>query len=228
MRLQICRLSSVLCLLALIGCQPVQVKAQEEQAEEVIFGSKEFQKHCAACHGPEGKGDGPVAQSLKNPPPDLTLLSKQHDGRFPLDYVFKVIDGREMLSGHGTREMPIWGMRYSEELAEGDFVKELARGRTLSLFIVGVHEDIEALIRARVLFVPVSLILFTISKASNNNFWAKVLLTAAILQEILQGAADGQQFARYRSYFETSLSGLAFPSGRVYLTENGGYPGRVD
>jgi mono/diheme cytochrome c family protein len=137
-------ISLVLCLLALIGCQPVQVKAQEAQAEEAIFGSKEFQKHCAACHGPEGKGDGPAAQSLKNPPPDLTLLSKQHDGRFPLDYVFKVIDGREMLSGHGTREMPIWGMRYSEDLAEGDFVKELARGRTLSLFVVGIHQNAEA------------------------------------------------------------------------------------
>jgi len=30
---------------------------------------------------------------------------------FPLDSVSKVIDGRESIASHGTREMPIWGYR---------------------------------------------------------------------------------------------------------------------
>jgi len=41
--------------------------------------------------------------------PDLTTLAAQHDGTFPEEYVRQMIDGREMLSAHGTRQMPIWG-----------------------------------------------------------------------------------------------------------------------
>src|SRR5262245_209180 len=31
-----------------------------------------FQVHCARCHGPEGRGDGPDASALRPPPRDLT------------------------------------------------------------------------------------------------------------------------------------------------------------
>src|SRR5258708_16205460 len=35
-------------------------------------GEKVFAKHCAVCHGPEGKGNGPAAPSMKPRPRDLT------------------------------------------------------------------------------------------------------------------------------------------------------------
>jgi hypothetical protein len=41
--------------------------------------------------------------------PDLTQLQAQNDGVFPEEYVRRMIDGREMISAHGTRQMPIWG-----------------------------------------------------------------------------------------------------------------------
>ena len=50
--------------------------------------------------------------------------------------VFQVIDGRSLVSGHGTREMPIWGRRYQEEVGEkyGPYGGEIAiRARVLEL-----------------------------------------------------------------------------------------------
>ena len=63
----------------------------------------------AACHGESGKGDGAVAESLRVPPTDLTMLSRKNGGVFPYDRVYHVIDGREVVGAHGTRDMPVWG-----------------------------------------------------------------------------------------------------------------------
>lgn len=41
----------------------------DAMAEE---GKKNFGVHCATCHGPEGKGDGPAGMALKPPAQDLT------------------------------------------------------------------------------------------------------------------------------------------------------------
>jgi mono/diheme cytochrome c family protein len=72
-------------------------------------GRREFLNKCAACHGSGGRGDGPVAESLRVPPSDLTTLSKRNGGVFPRDRVYATIDGRDMVRAHGTREMPVWG-----------------------------------------------------------------------------------------------------------------------
>ncbi len=41
--------------------------------------------------------------------PDLTTLSKRHDGKFPYEYVEAVLRFGPGLSAHGSSEMPIWG-----------------------------------------------------------------------------------------------------------------------
>ena len=38
----------------------------------IVHGARLFEANCAACHGPEGRGDGPAAKSLPIPPADLT------------------------------------------------------------------------------------------------------------------------------------------------------------
>lgn len=50
--------------------------------------------------------------------PDLTALSKNNGGVFPLSRVCEIIDGRQGLKAHGTRAMPIWGQAYRQEGAE--------------------------------------------------------------------------------------------------------------
>jgi len=83
-------------------------------AQDIDVGKTEYQSSCAACHGIDGKGNGPVSKELKTRPTDLTVLAKKNNGVFPLNTVYEIIDGRNStISSHGTREMPIWGYRFT-------------------------------------------------------------------------------------------------------------------
>ena len=84
-------------------------------AQDQDVGQANFRMSCASCHGAEGKGNGPVSGQLKVPPPDLTVLAKKNNGVFPVSRVYEIIDGRQAVIAHGTRDMPIWGFQYSLE-----------------------------------------------------------------------------------------------------------------
>ena len=88
---------------------------QAASAEAGTMGELEFRNNCAACHGPAGLGDGPVASVLSTPPKPLTTLARRNDGRFPTDRIIQIIDGRADVKAHGSRDMPVWGDRYSAE-----------------------------------------------------------------------------------------------------------------
>jgi mono/diheme cytochrome c family protein len=83
--------------------------------KKVDIGKSEYMNSCALCHGLDGKGGGSVLDILKKSPADLTTLSKNNKGVFPFDRVYATIDGREMVMGHGDRDMPAWGNRYSAD-----------------------------------------------------------------------------------------------------------------
>lgn len=88
--------------------------AGADAAEDAVArGEFLYRAHCAACHGGEARGDGPVAPDLRTPPSDLTRL-RDDGGSFPAEQVHRVIDGRELASGHGSREMPIWGLTFQQ------------------------------------------------------------------------------------------------------------------
>lgn len=73
-------------------------------------GSEMFNTYCAVCHGKDAKGDGPLASQLKIPPANLTLLTKNHGGKYPSDYVSEVIlTGPRDAKSHGSQDMPVWG-----------------------------------------------------------------------------------------------------------------------
>ena len=95
-------------------------------AEEDLIGADEYRISCLSCHGVGGKGNGPMAEILKVQPSDLTVIAKNNEGVFPLDQVFRTVDGRHGVTGHGDRDMPIWGARYLRESAGkyGDFSGE--------------------------------------------------------------------------------------------------------
>lgn len=102
-------------------------------------GKREYLNRCAVCHGPSGKGDGGALDILKVAPADLTMLSKKNGGIFPFDRVYAVIDGRQMMKGHGTRDMPIWGRELSMEGAKADE------------YFAGMPYDMEMYVRSRIL-----------------------------------------------------------------------------
>ena len=99
----------VLRMLALaLACAGASVgRAQDEH-----LGITEYELACMACHGVDGRGDGPLAKTLKARPADLTQISKTNGGRFPTRKVGEMIDGRAAVAAHGSREMPVWGDRY--------------------------------------------------------------------------------------------------------------------
>jgi mono/diheme cytochrome c family protein len=68
-----------------------------------------YRAYCASCHGLDAKGDGPAAAALRTKVPNLTALTKRNGGMFPSAKVRKVISGDDVISSHGSREMPIWG-----------------------------------------------------------------------------------------------------------------------
>lgn len=88
-----------------------------------------YVRHCASCHGVDGRGAGPVAESLRKPPADLTRISARRGGAFPAGEIASIVDGRFDIRSHGPREMPIWGERLGEPIAEGTTADEVARGR---------------------------------------------------------------------------------------------------
>jgi mono/diheme cytochrome c family protein len=79
-------------------------------ADYVAMSGKDlYQRLCAACHGPEGHGDGPVAASFKVEVPDLTLIARRAGNVYPRERVARIIDGRYIIGAHGSRTMPVWG-----------------------------------------------------------------------------------------------------------------------
>ena len=93
-------------------------------SEKPMSGQELFQVFCAACHGTEGKGNGPVASEMRRHVPDLTLLTRTHGGAFPITKVERAIDGDEILISHGTRDMPIYGDLFRAIRRDEAFVKQ--------------------------------------------------------------------------------------------------------
>ena len=68
-----------------IPTPPVPVTARfvrnptPDTAETVAAGQAIYQRNCAVCHGPQGRGDGPAALSLPGPRPvDLQVHTPNH------------------------------------------------------------------------------------------------------------------------------------------------------
>lgn len=76
-----------------------------------VEGANIYQDYCASCHGPDGRGNGPVSQSLRQAVPDLTRLSSRNGGKFPANHVRSklMFGGDQPLPARGSKAMPIWG-----------------------------------------------------------------------------------------------------------------------
>jgi mono/diheme cytochrome c family protein len=75
-----------------------------------MYGPDLFHFYCAACHGRDGTGNGPVARMLKDAPADLTLIAKRNGGVFPKSRVESYVTGNAPgVEGHGSRDMPVGG-----------------------------------------------------------------------------------------------------------------------
>lgn len=92
--------------------------AESETNIQVSWGKDLFLRYCASCHGEEGKGNGPAAAALKNPPANLTALSLARGGQFPREEIMRFIDGERPVPAHGPRHMPVWGEVFRNEQSD--------------------------------------------------------------------------------------------------------------
>jgi mono/diheme cytochrome c family protein len=90
--------------------RPNQHKVEKAPVE----GKEWFTMYCAPCHGDDAKGHGPAARGLKEPPADLTTLAKRNKGKFPADYVKRVLTHGITVPAHGPSDMPVWGPTFTD------------------------------------------------------------------------------------------------------------------
>jgi len=94
-------------------------------------GRGSFVRYCGACHGDDGKGNGPKAFTLNPKPADLTQLAKNSNGTFPTARVTRILDGSEAIAAHGSPQNPVWGHVFGagEHAAGGNPEQTVARQR---------------------------------------------------------------------------------------------------
>ena len=94
--------------------------ANAQQYTQTTPGAEVFRTYCASCHGSSARGDGPLASSMSKKPANLTEIAKRNGGEFPSELVFKTIDGRQKVRGHGGPDMPEWAEAFSKSREAGD------------------------------------------------------------------------------------------------------------
>jgi len=96
------------------GCLALTIAACAPQATQT-GAALDFAENCTACHGPAGRGNGPVAVGMTPAPSDLTMLSQENGGVFPKTRVMGQLVGYTM--GRSDTHMPVF-----EELRSGPVV----------------------------------------------------------------------------------------------------------
>jgi len=126
-------------LLASVGVAPALAQAPAAQPQEEmrqrVTGGEVFRTYCATCHGTSGRGDGPLAGSMRRKPADLTEIAKRNGGEYPSEIVFRTIDGKTPVRGHGGPDMPVWGDAFARSRDGGDAATVKERIDTLVEFI---------------------------------------------------------------------------------------------
>ncbi len=106
-----------------------------QQAAVLAEGADDYESHCAACHGPAGRGDGPMAAILVLPPSDLTGIARARQGVFPFWRVYEIIQGRAPVKGHETFQMPLMEERFRRDQGKPGYRPAHIRLLTLTHYL---------------------------------------------------------------------------------------------
>ncbi len=115
---------------------PFVQRAHSQQGEaagtpdQISQGRELFLENCASCHGAGAKGNGPMADSLKLAPPDLTVIGTRHGGAFN---AAEIVEGRRAVKAHGSRDMPVWGNEFARGRKRGEGREAAVRTRVHAL-----------------------------------------------------------------------------------------------
>jgi hypothetical protein len=84
-------------------------------AAQPFGAARDYADHCAACHGPSGRGNGTAAVGMHPAPSDLSLLARRNGGVFPKPLVI-----RQLIDDSMGRSL--WHPPVSDTLREGPVV----------------------------------------------------------------------------------------------------------
>jgi mono/diheme cytochrome c family protein len=105
-------------LLVSAAVTPAPAQQPSTQTAEAVLsgtaGDSVFRSYCGSCHGTSAQGDGPLAEALRIRPADLTRIAKRNGGKFDPELVYRIIDGRKTVKGHGGTDMPVWGDAFKQ------------------------------------------------------------------------------------------------------------------
>ena len=103
-------------LVAVVVSASAQIRNQPQPPIRPVEGASIFRNYCAACHGLDGRGNGPLSKTLRREVHDLTRLSQRNGGAFPAVHVRTTImfGADDLIPAHGSKEMPIWGPIFHE------------------------------------------------------------------------------------------------------------------
>jgi mono/diheme cytochrome c family protein len=102
-------------------------------------GKDMYKDYCAACHGMDGRGNGPAVEFLKAPPPDLTTMAKRYGENSVVPKVTLILRSSTESKAHGTLDMPIWGPVFSSVSHHNDQVV-LLRIHNLSKYVDSIQQ----------------------------------------------------------------------------------------
>jgi mono/diheme cytochrome c family protein len=120
------------------GAQSQEAPSESTRLITSIQGPALYKAYCAVCHGPSGAGNGPMANSLKVQPSDLSRIARRNGGTFPRMRMERIILGEESVTEHGTREMPLWGPIFSQVTSDQDLGR--VRVDNLARYIEGMQK----------------------------------------------------------------------------------------
>ena len=112
--------ASILLAAGLLIIPGLAVPAAAQEYKQTATGAEIFRTYCASCHGTAARGDGPLASAMNRKPANLTEIAKRNGGQFPSELVFRTIDGRQPIRGHGGPDMPVWGDVFTRSRDAGD------------------------------------------------------------------------------------------------------------
>ena len=114
--------------LGMVGSSPVLA----QQADTSDLGEKSYIAYCSDCHGLAGAGGGSLQPLLDIDIANLTQLSANNGGVFPMLDVIHTIDGRSGFRAH-EGPMPTYGVMFDPGIYGPLGAENIIRGLMMSI-----------------------------------------------------------------------------------------------
>lgn len=111
------------------------------QDPAVEIGHEYYLRYCASCHGVDADGRGDLAADLRTAPTNLRQLIDRYGRPLAVEQITRFIDGRETVTAHGRRGMPVWGRRFAPLEEKGEPPRIHPEIRAIMAYLATIQYD---------------------------------------------------------------------------------------